>query len=140
MIPVLMLALALVGQNDDMPAREGVEGLWTNPSGSVQVRTGPCGQKLCGWVVWANEKAKADAARNGGGALIGATLLRNYQPSGRARWTGQLYVPDMKASFGSTITLVDAQTLRVRGCALGGLLCRTQDWRRIGAGGAASAR
>ena len=51
-------------------------GVWANPSGSVRVRIEECGTKLCGVVVYANEKAKADAAKAGTDVLIGINLLR----------------------------------------------------------------
>ena len=39
-------------------AATGVMGIWVNPRGSVKVKTGTCGDKLCGWVVWANPQAQ----------------------------------------------------------------------------------
>ena len=39
-------------------AATGVVGTWVNPRGSVKVQTGACGDKLCGWVVWANDEAQ----------------------------------------------------------------------------------
>jgi uncharacterized protein (DUF2147 family) len=140
MISLLLLALAAAGQNSAVPSNQGVDGVWTNPKGSVQVRTGQCGDKLCGWVVWASEQAKADTLKKGGGPLIGTALLRDYAATGRAHWAGQVYVPDMRSSFGSTITLVDSQTLRVKGCLIGGFICKSQDWRRVTGGSAMAAR
>ena len=140
MISLLMFAWAMAGQNVATPSNQSVEGVWANPKGTVQVRTGQCGDKLCGWVVWASEKAKADAEKKGGGPLIGSKLLRDYAPSGKANWTGLVYVPDMGSSFGSTLTLIDAQTMRVKGCILGGLICKSQDWRRVNGGSAMAAR
>lgn len=135
MVSLLMFALAMAGQSPAAPPAQGIEGVWSNPKGSVQVRTGQCGDTVCGWVVWASEKAKADTARKSGGPLVGAKLLRGYRATGKSRWTGQLYVPDMGSTFGSTITLVDAQTIRVKGCVVGGLLCKSQDWHRVGGAG-----
>ena len=118
----------------------GVEGVWSNPKGSVQVKTGTCGDKLCGVVVYASQKAQADAKNAGAEPLIGTTLLRSYRATGTAQWAGQVYVPDRKASYYSTIQLVDAQTLKVSGCILGGLICKTQLWHRVPSGGAMAAR
>ena len=140
MISLFAIALAFAGAQEAMPASAGFDGVWTNPGGSVQVRTGPCGDALCGWVVWASQKAQADAARKSGGPLIGTKLLRGYRASGPMRWNGEVYVPDMGSSFGSTIALVDGQTLRIKGCVLGGLVCRTQDWHRVQLGGTMAAR
>ncbi len=118
----------------------GVEGVWSNPKGSVQVKTGACGDKLCGVVVYASQKAQADAKKAGAEPLIGTTLLRGYRANGAAQWAGQVYVPDRKASYYSTIQLVDAQTLKVSGCILGGLICKSQIWHRVPSAGLAMAR
>jgi uncharacterized protein (DUF2147 family) len=118
----------------------GVEGVWSNPKGTVQVRTGACGDKLCGVVVYASPKAQADAKKAGAEPLIGTTLLRGYRATGSAQWAGQVYVPDRRASYYSTIQLVDAQTLKVSGCVLGGLICKSQLWHRVPGGGALAAR
>jgi uncharacterized protein (DUF2147 family) len=112
------------------PPAPPVVGVWHNPKNSVAVRTGACGDKLCGWVVRANDQAQADARDGGTPKLIGTALLREYRPSGRRKWSGQIYVPDMGRTFGSTITLVDSNTIDVKGCLIGGFLCKTQTWRR----------
>jgi len=118
----------------------GVDGVWSNPAGSVQVKTGPCGDKLCGWVVYASPKAQADAKKAGAEPLIGIALLRGYRANGSAQWAGEVYIPDRQASYYSTITLVDAQTLKVSGCILGGLICKSQLWHRVPSAGYAMAR
>ena len=91
----------------------GVDGVWSTPKGSVQVKTGACGDKLCGVVVYASQKAQADAKKAGAQPLIGTTLLRDYKADGAAHWSGEVFVPDRKASYYSTIQLVDAQTIKV---------------------------
>jgi uncharacterized protein (DUF2147 family) len=127
MSPALM-ALAVVAAG--LPPAPPVVGVWHNPKNSVAVKTGACGDKLCGWVIRANDQAQADAREGGTPKLIGTALLREYRPSGRRKWSGQIYVPDMGRTFGSTITLVDSNTIDVKGCLIGGFLCKTQTWRR----------
>lgn len=108
-------------------------GLWSNPKGSVHVRALPCGPKMCGVVVWANDKAKADAARGGTAQLIGETLFRDFKPTGSNIWRGKVFVPDIGKTFSGTITLIDKDHLEGKGCLLGGLGCKSQIWSRIGA-------
>src|ERR1700761_1799328 len=111
MLSLIAIAMALASAQDAAPAASGVDGVWANPKNSVQVRTGQCGDKLCGWGVWAREKAKADTAKKGGGPLIGTALLRDYKVTGKAQWAGEVFVPDMNSTFGSTIALLNPQTL-----------------------------
>lgn len=106
-------------------------GLWINPHKSVAVKTGPCAGKLCGWIVWANEEAQADARSGGVAKLIGTELLENYSMRGPNSWTGTVFVPDMGKRFSSRIEQISATQLRIKGCILGGLICKSQTWSRI---------
>ncbi len=128
-----LLAAALILA--PMPALAAVQapidGLWLNPKGSVAVRTGPCGAKLCGWVAWANAKATKDAIDSGVTRLIGTALLENYTLSGTDLWQGTVFVPDMGHRFSSTIARVNPDTLRIKGCLIGGFFCKSQIWHRI---------
>lgn len=117
-----MLALLL--------AAAPIEGKWTNPAGSVTIAIGPCGEAWCGTVVWASDKAKADAARGGTAELVGATLLSGFAPDGKGRWRGRLFVPDMRKRVRADLTLTGTASLKVRGCAVGRALCRSQTWNR----------
>lgn len=111
-------------------------GTWINPHGSVKVQTGPCAPEgagqLCGWVVWAAPQAEADARDGGGGErLIGTELLRGYRAAGPGLYRGEVYVPDMGRTFASTIKQRGANDLKISGCILGGLICKSQDWHRV---------
>lgn len=112
-------------------ALPGIIGIWINPRGTVKVQTGNCAGNICGWVVWAAPKALADARDSGIDKLIGTELLRNYHGKGPGRYEGEVYVPDMGHSFYSTIRQSSADNIRVSGCILGGLICKSQDWRRV---------
>lgn len=107
------------------------DGVWKNPGGSVMVRTGACGDKLCGVVVWASPSALADARDSGTTKLIGTQLLRDYVASGPGRWTGQVYVPDLGGTYYSRIQLLGPDNIKVSGCILHGLICRSQIWTRV---------
>ncbi len=120
MFSLFAIAMALAGAQDVAPATPGIEGVWENPKSSVQVRTGRCGDELCGWVVWASEKAKADTVKKGAPPLIGTALLRDYKVSGKAQWAGQVFVPDMNSSFGSTIARSTARRCGSRAASWAG--------------------
>jgi len=106
-------------------------GTWRNPKNSVHVEIGPCGRAMCGVVVWASEKAIADAREEGTDPLIGINLLRDFLSTGDRRWRGQVFVPDLRKTVTGTAEMIDANTFRARSCALA-VFCRTQVWRRIG--------
>ena len=105
-------------------------GTWRNPRNSVHVQLVQCDQAMCGVVVWANEKAKADAREGGTDPLVGINLFRNFERSPDGKWHGNVFVPDRRTTVSGTITMIDAQSIRARGCALG-VVCRTQVWTRV---------
>ncbi|MCU6455334.1 DUF2147 domain-containing protein [Sphingomonas sp. A2-49] len=107
-------------------------GRWTNPKGTLAVETGPCVRGgLCGQIVWASERAQAEARQAGIADLIGTQLLQDYRRVGTGSWTGRVYVPDMGRSFSSRIRQTSAATLSISGCLVDGLLCKSQVWHRV---------
>ena len=124
---MLSLLLALAAPTPMTPV---ILGTWHNPKNSVAVKTGACGERLCGWIVRASDKAKTDAKRGGVDPLIGTALLRDYRANGRNRWSGTVFIPDMGRTFGSTVQMVDTNTINVKGCLIGGFICKSQVWTR----------
>jgi len=110
-----------------------LQGNWTNARGSVVVLIAPCeGQELlCGTVQSASDKAKDDARKAGTAELVGVELFRDFVPRGQDRWTGVLFVPDLKKRSQAEIVRLDDDHLRVRGCVIGKLLCKSQIWSRV---------
>lgn len=105
-------------------------GVWRNASNSVHIRAAPCGRGMCGTVVWASPKAKADVAARGG-RLIGAQLFRDFRWQDDGRWHGTVYVPDIDKSFTGTITVDNATTITGEGCLFRSIGCRAQVWKRV---------
>lgn len=108
-----------------------VHGTWINPKRTVTVVTSPCGQLLCGTVVSATPEVQAIAKKAGAPPLVGTKLLRDYRQTGKDKWQGKVFVPDRNASYYSTIKQINANQLKISGCILGGLLCKSQVWSRI---------
>lgn len=129
-LTALMALLVAPAMASARPARSP-EGLWLNPHGSVAVRTGACGDRICGWVVWASAAAQKDARESGVDKLVGTELLESYRPNGPASWAGTVFVPDMGRRFSSRIEALSPSQLKVKGCILGGLICKSQLWSRI---------
>jgi uncharacterized protein (DUF2147 family) len=43
-------------------------------------------------------------------------------------------VPDRNVRAEGELHLMGPRTLEIEGCAMGGLICKTQTWTRVGAG------
>ena len=68
--------------------------------------------------------------------LDGLPLLWGYSRAGAGWEGGRLYNPETGQTFRSSMELISADRLRVRGCL--GLLCSSQVWTRIVTPGATS--
>jgi uncharacterized protein (DUF2147 family) len=47
------------------------------------------------------------------------------------RWDGRIYNAENGKTYTGNIRLKNASTLRVEGCAFGGLICGGQNWSRV---------
>jgi len=124
---LLLLLVAAAAQATD----SSLAGSWTNQSGSVIVLIAPCGQDAwCGTVQSASVRAQADAARGGTPNLVGTQILRNFRLVAPNRWKGSLFVPDLNKRSKAELIELDPGRIRIRGCAVGHLFCKSQLWVR----------
>lgn len=124
MISLAVLALAAA----QAAPQASIEGKWRSPGGNSIIGIAPCGGNLCGTVVWASAKAKADA-RKATDQLVGAQLLTNLRPK-RTGWLGKLFIPDKNMRVTAKLQMIGANQLKVSGCALGRSLCKSALWTR----------
>jgi uncharacterized protein (DUF2147 family) len=80
-------------------------------------------------VVWATEKAKADARQGGTQNLVGLQLLRDFAQDKNGVWRGKVFVPDLNRTFTGSAELAGPTTLKAKGCFV--VLCKSQTWTRI---------
>ena len=126
------IALTMLAVNT-FPARAADQsfGTWRNPKNSVHIRAEPCGARMFGKVVWASDKAKADAAKGSKQPLVGSILFRDFVQEKPEIWRGKVYVPDIGQTFSGTISVLDPDHMEGRGCLLGNIGCKSQVWTRI---------
>jgi uncharacterized protein (DUF2147 family) len=129
-MPAIATTAAMALAAASQPAGS-IEGHWLNPQRTVLIRMAPCGEAMCGTVTWAAEQAK-EAARKGAEILVGARLLSNFRPNRNGQWKGIVFVPDLDVRVGGKIQVVDDNRLKVSGCILKGMMCRSQVWTKSG--------
>jgi uncharacterized protein (DUF2147 family) len=93
-------------------------GIWQTEKKEGLVRIEACGSNLCGYSV------NAKTNQNGEQVLI------NMKPLGD-KWSGRIHDPKSGGNYDSTIALKGPDSLRVQGCAFGGMFCGGQTWTRI---------
>jgi uncharacterized protein (DUF2147 family) len=94
-------------------------GVWLTEEKEGKVRIEQCGANLCGYSV--------DAKSN----LNGEQVLINMRPGKDQKWSGRILDPTTGSTYDSTIALKGADSLRVQGCAFGGMFCGGQTWTRV---------
>jgi uncharacterized protein (DUF2147 family) len=110
------------------PPPTQIEGLWMNPIRSAIIAIAPCGDALCGKVVWASARGKREAAK-GASNVVGTTVLTGVRTRD-GRWTGTLFIPDDDIHVAAQLQLAGNRQLKLTGCAFAGLFCRSQMWTR----------
>jgi uncharacterized protein (DUF2147 family) len=88
-------------------------GVWATEENKGNVRVEPCGPDLCGYAVNSGEK-----------------ILINMKPSD-SKWIGRIHDPDSGRNYDSTIAMKGPNSMRVQGCAFGGMFCGGQVWKRV---------
>jgi uncharacterized protein (DUF2147 family) len=61
--------------------------------------------------------------------VVGTTVLTDLKPRGD-RWMGSLYIPDDNIHVSAKLQLLGPRQLKLTGCAIAGLICRSQVWTR----------
>lgn len=113
-------------------------GRWRTETRNGIVQVDRCGPSICGTLV-GSDGLKADPnlldsknkdASLRGRKLMGLTILRGFTRSDR-EWTGgTIYNGEDGGTYKATVTPVDADRLKIRGCIMWPL-CNTQTWTRI---------
>ncbi|KRQ97539.1 DUF2147 domain-containing protein [Bradyrhizobium valentinum] len=93
-------------------------GVWLTEEKEGKVRIEQCGPNLCGYSI--DKKSEQN----------GEQVLINMKP-GKDKWSGRILDPTTGSTYDSTIALKGTDSLRVQGCAFGGMFCGGQTWTRV---------
>jgi uncharacterized protein (DUF2147 family) len=116
-------------------------GTWLTEGGKSRIRIADCGGALCGTIVWLREpndpetgKPKTDKNNADSGKrsrpLIGVPIVLSMKPNGPSKWSGQVYNAEDGKTYSGNLTEQGPNSVRLEGCALGGLVCKGQNWTR----------
>ncbi|MEL7173701.1 MAG: DUF2147 domain-containing protein [Pseudomonadota bacterium] len=135
LLPFLSLTLPAVAN------QSGVLGHWLTENGKAIIEIMPCGERLCGRIAWLRQghdgggRPKLDANNPDPGArsrpLCGLQLIDSLaHEGGQSFGEGRIYNARNGKTYGLEVSLVDGNTLEVRGYYGISLLGRTQSWQR----------
>jgi uncharacterized protein (DUF2147 family) len=118
-------------------------GTWFTGDKKGKVRIVNCGAAICGTLVWLAEpidpdtkqpkldKYNPDASKQSR-PLLGIPIVLNMKPAGGDKWDGQVYKADSDGPgiYTGSFTMTGPNTADLKGCVMGGLICKTQTWTR----------
>ena len=124
----LSLALATLLAGSLSAAAADVTGTWLDHTGQGAVEIRPCGETMCGRVVWLkNPMHKSRSGR----PICGAQILGNLHRGDPNTWSsGWIYNPEDEERFSAEIKLENDNTLLVTGYLGIKLLGETFTWKR----------
>jgi uncharacterized protein (DUF2147 family) len=123
--PNRRLSLRPAPPSAPQPATPGIQsantpvGVWLTEEKEGKIRIEQCGANLCGYSV--DNKSNQN----------GEQILINMKPGKDSKWSGRIHDPKSGSTYDSTIALKGSDTLRVQGCAFGGMFCGGQTWSRV---------
>jgi uncharacterized protein (DUF2147 family) len=137
----VLLAAALLAAASEACSAE-LKGNWLTEEGKATIRIADCGSgALCGTIVALKEpidpatgrprtdKNNADPAKRNR-PMIGVEIVLGMKPAGANQWKGQVYNAEDGKTYTGSLTLQDARTLKLQGCILGGIVCKSSLWTR----------
>jgi uncharacterized protein (DUF2147 family)/peptidoglycan/LPS O-acetylase OafA/YrhL len=137
---LLVLAFGLVGSRASAATPVGV---WYAEGGAAKVAIEPCGEELCGRVVWLRSPYDDDGCdlrdhRNPDPTLRtrkveGLEILRGLTPRPDGTWVnGRIYDPASGSTYTCQLALDGDDRVRLRGYVGIPLIGRTTTWTRVG--------
>ena len=116
-------------------------GLWYDDTGRGAVELAPCGDKICGHIVWLEDNRGTDGKplhdrynpepRMRARPICGIQVIGNLSPLGDGIWgTGWIYDPKVGKSYDVEINLAKRDVLHVYGYAGLKLLGKSLYWKR----------
>ena len=117
-----------------------IVGRWRDSDGESEIAISRCGPALCGKIVWlkqpidttTGQPQKDDKNRDlslRARPIVGVQLFIDMRPSATNSWSGRIYNADDGHTYASTVTLLDAGRLEVKGCS--GTLCGGETWTKV---------
>lgn len=106
------------------PARAGdPTGLWLRPSTGTEILMFRCGGSLCGRIASVKDPARRET--------IGKVIVSGGQQTADNVWEGDLFNTEDGSTYSGHLTLQNASTLRLQGCALASVVCKGETWTRV---------
>ena len=140
LLSMFVIATSLFASTTSVRAQSLV-GTWLTQDGSSRVQFRSCAQNQCGYIVWLREpvdpetgKARQDKFNSNESLksrpLVGLLMITDIAATTAGAWEATLYNPRDGNSYKGQLTDLGGGRLQLKGCALLGLICKTEVWTR----------
>jgi len=124
----LIAAAALAAMSASAALADPVLGVWqTQPDDGAyaHVTMAPCGGAICGKITRTFNADGEYKSEN-----IGKTLVIDMKPAGGSEYEGKVWRPSNDKIYIGKMSL-KGNSMALRGCVAGGLICSKQNWKRV---------
>lgn len=124
----LIMAAMCAALAGSAAAQDAALGVWqteVDDGAFAHVTMSPCGAAVCGVISRTFDDTGEYQSEN-----LGKTLVIDMMPTGDGGYEGSVWRPSNDKIYIGKMD-VAGDTLRLRGCVAGGLLCSSQTWQRI---------
>jgi uncharacterized protein (DUF2147 family) len=127
---VLIASFAACGQ----ALAADITGTWNDTETSAVFSIYSCGSGVCAKIVKPKEPGSKDYNNPDpalkGRPMEGIVLLSNGQKESEGKYKGTLYNPEDGNTYTGYLTLTNTNEVKLEGCVLGGLICKSRVWKR----------
>jgi uncharacterized protein (DUF2147 family) len=117
-----LAALLTIGASGvSLAAEHPYLGDWARGDGKTRIHVASCGAEICARNTWVKHGAS--------GEKVGDRLILKVKPAGAGHWSGNAFDPQRKQNYAINVHVTDKH-MTTRGCAMGGLMCQSMDWKR----------
>ena len=119
---ILIAALVAISTAPGALAAEPY-GTWLRPSTGAKLEFYKCDANLCAKVVEVKDQSKKDA--------VGRVIVTGATKSGDNVWKGNLLNLDDGKTYSGVFTLESPTALNLKGCVLGGIVCKGETLQKV---------
>lgn len=119
---MLLISMLVISTMSPTMAADGFFGAWARGDGVARVKVERCGAKICMTDTYIRPDVKDEK--------VGDKILFDVKPAADGTLTGNGYDPQRKLTFSVVITIA-GDRMTTKGCALAGIVCKSESWTRI---------
>jgi len=121
-----LMAASVAGPASAEDVTDQALGQWHRTNLDWVVEFAMCGDYLCGEIV-SGDGVDSET----GESVVGIQMLFDLERHSDTEWQGRMYNPEDGRTYMGKVTILSPDEVRMSGCIVGGLICRSEEWPRI---------